>query len=341
MTTDNNAPRKLTPEQKAATVIVSLGADKASKIYKHLTSDEVEKLTLEVAKLGHVKSEQTEEVLDEFYKSALTQKIVTDGGIEYARSVLEKAYGESTAKELLQKMSKYLKTRSFDFIRKTDAQSLFSVLQYERPQMMAMVLSYADAAKAAAVIMEMPEERRIKIVESIARLKDASPDAIKIVESQLRRKFTNILTTDYTTIGGVDYIADVMNNMDRANEKLIFDELNKKDPELADDIRKRMFVFEDIRTMDNRSIQRFIRECDMKDLVYAMKGADDDISELFYSNMSQRMAETIRSDLEITINVRLRDVEEAQQRIVNVIRKLDEEGELIINKGGGKDEIIA
>lgn len=331
--------RKLTPEQRAATVIVALGADKASKIYKYLNADEVERLTLEVAKLGHVEGTKTEEVLDEFYKTCLTRKVVTDGGMEYARTVLEKAYGEATAKDLLAKVAKYLKNRSFDFIRKTDSKSLYSVLQYERPQMIATVLSYADATQSAEVITELPESKRFKVVEAIAKMESASPEAIKIVEDRLRKKFNSILTTDYTTIGGVDYIADVMNNMDRSNEKLIFDEMGKTQPELADTIRKKMFVFEDIRTMDNRSIQRFIRECDMKDIVYALKGADADVASLFYANMSSRMAETIKSDLEITVNVRLRDVEEAQQRVVNVIRKLDEEGELVISKGG-KDEII-
>ncbi len=332
-------PQDLTPEQKAATVVVALGADKASKVYKYLSAEEVEKLTLEVAKLGHVESGKTEEVLDDFYKTCLTRKVVTDGGMEYARTVLEKAYGESTARELLQKVAKYLKNRSFEFLHKMDSKNLFAVLQFERPQTIAMVLSYSDAQQAAEVITELPEEKRIKVVEAIAKMESASPEAIKIVEKELREKFNSILTTDFTTIGGVDYIADVMNNMDRSNEKYIFDEMNKTEPELADTIRKKMFVFEDIASMDNRSIQRFIRECDMKDIVYALKGADDSIASLFYSNMSTRMADTIKSDLEITVNVRLRDVEEAQQRIVNIIRRLDEEGELVISKGG-KDEII-
>ncbi|WP_243207172.1 flagellar motor switch protein FliG [Mediterraneibacter hominis] len=336
--TENNG-RKLTPEMKAATVVVALGADKASKVYKYLSADEVEKLTLEVAKLGHIEAGKTEEILDDFYKTCLTQKVVTDGGLEYARTVLEKAYGESTAKELLQKVTKYLKNRSFEFIQKTDSKSLYSVLQYERPQTIAMVLSYADAGQAAEVICELPEKKRLKVVEAIAKMESASPEAIKIVEKQLKQKFNSILTADFTMIGGIDYIADVMNNMDRSNEKFIFDEMGKTEPELADTIRKKMFVFEDILTMDNRSIQRFIRECDMKDIVYALKGADDELSALFYSNMSSRMADTIKSDLEVTVNVRLRDVEEAQQRIVNLIRRLDEEGELVISKGG-KDEII-
>lgn len=331
--------KKLTPEQKAAAVIISLGAEKASKVYKYLGEEEVEKLTVEVAKLGHLESEQSEEALDEFYKTCLTQKIVTDGGLEYARSVLEKAYGEATANELLTKVTKYLKNRSFEFIRKTDSKNLYTMLQHERPQTIALILSYTDSEQAAQVIAELPEDKKIMVVECIARMESASPEAIKLVEAQLRKKFDNILTTDYTIIGGVDYIADVMNHMDRSNEKAIFDEMGKDDPELADTIRKKMFVFEDILTMDERSIQRFIRDCDMKDIVYSLKNATEEMSGLFYRNMSSRMAETIQSDLEITVNVRLRDIEEAQQRIVNTIRRLEEAGELIINKGG-KDDIV-
>ena len=331
--------KKLTSEQKAAAVIVALGADKASKVYKYLGEEEVEKLTVEVAKLGHLDADQSDAALDDFYKTCLTQKVVTDGGLEYARSVLEKAYGEATANELLSKVTKYLKNRSFEFIRKTDSKNLYSMLQHERPQTIALILSYTDSEQAAQVIAELPEDKKIPVVECIARMESASPEAIKLVESQLRHKFDNILTTDYTVIGGVDYIADVMNHMDRSNEKAIFDEMGKDDPELADTIRKKMFVFEDILTMDDRSIQRFIRDCDMKDIVYALKNATEEMSDLFYRNMSSRMAETIQSDLEITVNVRLRDIEEAQQHIVNTIRRLEEAGELIINKGG-KDDIV-
>ena len=318
---------------------MALGADKASKVYKYLGEEEVEKLTVEVAKLGHLDADQSDAALDDFYKTCLTQKVVTDGGLEYARSVLEKAYGEATANELLSKVTKYLKNRSFEFIRKTDSKNLYSMLQHERPQTIALILSYTDSEQAAQVIAELPEDKKIPVVECIARMESASPEAIKLVESQLRHKFDNILTTDYTVIGGVDYIADVMNHMDRSNEKAIFDEMGKDDPELADTIRKKMFVFEDILTMDERSIQRFIRDCDMKDIVYALKNATEEMSDLFYRNMSSRMAETIQSDLEITVNVRLRDIEEAQQHIVNTIRRLEEAGELIINKGG-KDDIV-
>lgn len=333
---ENNS---LTPEQKAAAVIVSLGAEKASKVYKHLSESEIEKLTIEVAKLGHVPPEQTEDVLDEFYKTCLTQKVVTDGGMEYARSVLEKAFGETTTQALLEKLSKSLKMRPFEFIRKSSVKNLFSFLQHERPQTIALVLSYADADQASTVISELPKEKRIKVVECVAKMESASPDAIKIVESTLKKRFENILTTDYTTIGGIDYIADVMNHMDRGNEKFIFDELGKDNSELADTIRKKMFVFEDILLLDDRAIQRVLRDVDNADLGVALKAANEEVQNVIFKNLSKRLAAMIKEDMEFMGPVRMKDVEEAQQKVVSVIRKLEDSGEIVISRGGG-DEIV-
>ena len=331
---------ELTYGQKAATVIISLGTETASKIYKYLSEDELEALTLEVAKMENIPPEVTESALDDFYKLCLTQKVITDGGLEYARNVLEKAFGLQTATALLERVTKSLKVRSFDFLRKADSKNLYAIIQHERPQTLALILSYARADQASAVIQELPKNKRIKVVECIAKMESTSPDTIKVVESVLEKKFSSVLSMDLAQIGGIDYIADVLNNMDRGNEKFIFDELSKKDAKLADDIRKKMFVFEDITLLDNRSIQKFLQQVDAHDLVYALKGANKEVTELIFANMSTRMGETIKSDLEYTYNVRVRDVEEAQQRIVAVIRRLEEEGELIIAKGG-QDEIIA
>ena len=331
---------KLSREQKAAAVIVSLGVDKASKLYKHLGQEDLERLTVEIARLGHIEAETTETVLDEFYKECLTQKVVTDGGIEYARTVLEKAFGEETANTLLQKVSKSLKVMPFAFLSKTNSKNLFSILQHERPQTIALVLSYVEPTQAADVIVMLPDEMKLRVVTNIAKMDSASPEAIKLVEAEMQKKFSTILTTDFTHVGGVDYIAEVMNNMDRSNEKSIFEGLNREDEELSAEIRKKMFVFEDILTMDARSIQRFLRDCDQKDLVLALKGTTAEVANVIFANVSSRMAENIKSDLEITVNVRLQDVEEAQQRIVQIIRTLEDRGEVVIMKGG-RGDIIA
>ncbi len=330
----------LSSEQKAAAIIISLGVEKASKIYKYLSEEEIEKLTIEVAKLGYLPPEATENVLDEFYKNCLTQKVVTEGGMEYAKSVLEKAFGAEAATTLLGKVEKTLKARVFSFLSRYDDKTVFSLLHNERPQTIALVLSYVDSDRAARIIAELPEERRITVVEAIARMDSAAPEAMKIVEREIENKLSSVMTTDYTKIGGIDYIAEVMNYIDRGNEKYIFDELSKKDAELVDEIRKKMFVFEDIVGMDNISIQRFIREIDQKDLVYALKGSNNEVSNVIFANMSTRMAEAIKSELEITANIRVTDVEEAQQRIVGIIRVLEESGQIVVSKGG-KDDIIA
>ena len=335
-----SAHPKLTRQQKAAAVIVSLGTDKASQLYQYMEPEDVEQLTLEVAQLGYLDSQTTEDVLNEYYQMCMTNKAVTEGGLEYAKAVLEKAFGQQTAASLLEKVTKSLKNREFAFLNKADEKSLYAALQHERPQTIALVLSYVDAEKSAAVIEELDDTRQVKVIENMASMESASPSAVKIIEAEMEKKFSSLMTSNNVKVGGVDFVADVMNNLDRSSEKNIFDRLSEYNEPLADEIRKRMFVFEDIITMDDRSVQRFIRDCDPRDLVLALKGANSDVANKIFSNMSTRMAQSIREDLEITTNVRIRDVEEAQQRIVGIIRDLEERNELIILKGG-KDDIIA
>ena len=331
---------KLTNAQKAAAVIVALGTEKASQLYQYMEPAEVEQLTLEVARLGYLNGDTTENVLNEFYQDCMTSKAVTEGGLEYARAVLERAFGAQTADNLLSKITKSLKNREFSFLNKADERSLFSALSSERPQTIALVLSYIDPAKAAGVIEELDPEQQVQVVEDMACMESASPEAVKIIEAEIEKKFSNILVSNNVKVGGVDFVADVMNNLDRSSEKAVFDGLSEHNAPLADEIRKRMFVFEDIVTMDDRSVQRFLRDCDQRDLVLALKGSNTDVANKIFSNMSTRMAQSIRDDLEITTNVRIRDVEEAQQRIVEIILDLEEKNQLIILKGG-KDEIIA
>ncbi len=330
----------LTGAQRAATVIIALGVERASALYKYMEPEDVEQLSLEVAKMGFLGSEQTEQILSDFYQLCRTNRAVTEGGLEYARAVLEKAYGPEKADELLGKVTKSLQNRSFSFMEKADETSLFSALQNERPQTISLVLSYVDADKAAAVISRLDEKRQVQVVESMAKIESVSPVAVKIIEAEMRKKFSSIVTNANVKVGGIDYVADVMNNLDRASEKNIFDGLSAYDQELAEEIRKRMFVFEDIITMDDRSVQRFVRDCDPRDLVLALKTANEDVSKKLLTNMSTRMAQNIKDDLEITTNVKLKDVEDAQQRIVDIIRQLEEKNEIVIAKGG-KDDIIA
>ena len=337
---EQHDPKEMSGAQKAAAVVIALGTDTASKIYKYLHEDELEQITYEIARTSQIPSDQMDNILNDFYQLCVTQKVITDGGVEYARSVLEKAYGEKEAASLLDRVTKSLRSKAFEFLRKADYKNLLTAVQNEHPQTIALILSYARPDQAATVIAELPPEKQVDVVQRIATMDRISPDVIHIVENNLADKFSSLFDMgDFTTFGGVDYAADVMNNMDRTAEKNIFDELNRKNSELSEEIRKKMFVFEDITLLDDMAIQRFLREVDSKDLVYALKNANKEVSDAIFKNMSSRSAETVKSDLEYTHNVRLRDVEEAQQRIVGVIRRLESEGELVISKGG-KDEII-
>ena len=332
--------QELTPVQKAAVVITSIGAENAAHVYKRLSDDEVEKLTFEVSSLPYMDIGQVDSVLNEFYELCLTQKVITEGGIDYARSVLEKAYGPEMAQKLMEKVSKSMQTKAFEFVRKSDYKNLLAIIQNEHPQTIALVLSYVNSEQASAVLQELPREKRVEVVERIAKMESASPETVKAIESTLERKFAAVVSMDLTEVGGINYVADVLNKVDRGTEKYIFDELSARDPVLVEEIKKKMFVFEDILSLDSMSIQRFIRDVETKDLAIAIKGSNAEVAATLYANMPQRMQESIQQEIEYLHNVRMRDVDEAQQRIVGIIRHLEEEGELVIGKGG-EDEIIA
>ena len=329
-----------TTMQKAAMVISALGTENASQVFKFFTDDEIEKMTLEVAKMDYWPMEVVDEVLNDFYEICLTQKVISEGGVEYAREILEKAFGSQQAAALFEKITKQLKTKAFAFVRRADYKNLLAIVQNEHPQTIALILSYARSDQASAILSELPKEIRIEVVERIAKMESASPEVIKSIEATLEKKFANLVTTESMEVGGVNYIADVLNKVERSTEKFIFDELNLRDPKLAEEIRQKMFVFEDIVHLDSMSIQAFIPQVEPKDLAVAIKGSTAEVAEVIYANMSSRSKESTQTDVEYLHNVRMRDVEEAQQRIVSIIRRLEDEGKLTISKGGS-DEIIA
>lgn len=331
---------ELTSIQKAALVVTTIGAENAAFVYKRLSEDDVERLTYEISCLPYVDATTADEVLNKFYELCLTQKVITEGGIDYARSVLEKAYGVEQANKLMERVSKSMQTKAFEFVRKSDYKNLLAIIQNESPQTIALVLSYVKSEQASAVLQELPREKRVEVVERIAKMESASPETVKSIEDTLERKFAAVVSMDLTTVGGINFVADVLNKVDRGTEKYIFDELSSRDPSLVEEIKKKMFVFEDILGLDSMSIQRFIRDVETKDLAVAIKGSNAEVAAALYANMPQRMQESIQQEIEYLHNIRIRDVDEAQQRIVGIIRHLEEEGELVIGKGG-EDEIIA
>jgi len=336
-TTAEKKSAEMNPMQKAALVLSSIGAENASAVFKHFSDDEIERLTLEVAKLDYWPAEQVEIVLNDFYELCLTQKVISEGGVEYAREVLEKAFGSQQANALFDKITKQLKSKAFAFVRKADYKNLLAIVQNEHPQTIALILSYSRSDQASAILPELPKDIRIDVVERMARMDSASPDVVKAIEETLERKYANLATMDSMEVGGVSYVADVLNSVDRATEKFIFDELIQKDPKLAEEIRKKMFVFEDIVLLDTMAIQAFLKEIDSKDLAVAIKGSNQEVAEVIYANMSTRQRESTQTDVEYLSNVRMRDVEEAQQKIVATIRRLEDENVIEINRGGGDD----
>ncbi|MCX7614253.1 MAG: flagellar motor switch protein FliG [Clostridiales bacterium] len=331
---------KFTPKKKAAAVILSLGVDYASQIYKYLREDEIEQLTMEIAMLQDLTAERMEEALDEFYNLCLAQKFVTEGGIEYAREVLNKAMGPQGANNLIERVTKSLKTRAFDFLRKADPKHLVSFIQNEHPQTIALILSYLSPAQSSAIISDLPRELQVDVASRIATMDRTSPEIVKDVERALEKKFSSVVPMDFAEIGGVKYMAEILNSVDRGTEKYILEEMSKHEPKLTEEIRRRMFIFEDIASLDSMAIQRFLRDVDTKDLLIALKGTSEEISNVFYANMSSRMSEMMKEDAQYLHGIRMVDVEEAQQKLVSVVRKLEESGEIFVSRGG-KDEIIA
>ena len=325
--------------QKAAILLIALGPEKAATIFKHLKEEEIEELTLEIANTRSVTPQTKEDIMLEFYQICLAQQYIAEGGIGYAKELLEKALGPEAAQNVIMKLTASLQVRPFEFVRKTDPSQLLNFIQDEHPQTIAMILSYLAPGQSALVLGALPHEKQADVAKRIALMDRTSPDVIKEVERVLERKLASLVNQDYTIVGGVDAIVSILGNVDRGTEKHIMESLEIEEPELADEIRKKMFVFEDILLLDDRAIQRVLRDVDNNDLAVALKGANEQVQNAIFNNMSKRLAVMIKEDMDFMGPVRMKDVEEAQQKIVNIIRKLEDSAEIVISRGGG-DEII-
>ena len=325
--------------QRAAILLISLGPERSAGIFKHLKEEEIEEMTLEIANIRSVTPQVKEAVITEFYELCLAQQYIAEGGIGYAKDLLEKALGAEKAMDVIGKLTASLQVKPFEFVRKTDATQLINFIQDEHPQTIALILSYLSPGQAALVMSALPPERQADVARRIAVMDRTSPDIIKEVEKVLESKLASLVNQDYTIIGGVDAVVEILNTVDRGTERHIMETLEVEVPELAEEIRKKMFVFEDILLLDDRAIQRVLRDVENNDLTMAMKSTKDEVKEAIFNNMSKRLAVMIKEDMDFMGPVRMKDVEEAQQKIVNVIRKLEDAGEIVISRGGG-DEIV-
>ena len=332
----------MTSRQKAAILMVALGPESSAKIFKHLREDEIENITLEVARMGKISPEARRQVVADFYEMCVAQDVISEGGIDQARKALEAAFGADKANEVVSRVMQALQVLPFDFIKKTDPTQLLSFIQDEHPQTIALILAHLDAKQSAAIVSGLPQELRAEVARRIAIMDRTPPEVIREIERVLERKLSGaVVTQAFTAAGGVKSLVEVLNWVDRTTEKTILENLTETSPELADEVKKLMFVFEDITLLDDASIQKVLREVDSKELGLALKGVGEEVQSRIYKNMSERAATMLKEDMEFMGPVRLRNVEEAQQRIVGVIRRLEENGEIIVARGGGGgDEII-
>jgi len=331
--------KELTGRSKAAIFLVTLGSEISAEIFKHLREDEIETLTFEIARLETIEPDQKDSVLTEFQELMMAAEFITSGGIDYARELLEKALGSQRAIDIINRLTSSLQVRPFDFIRRTDPAHLLNFIQTEHPQTIALILAYLEPNKAAYILQKLPHDAQSDVAKRIATMDRTSPETLREVERVLEKKLSTLSSEDFTAAGGVDSIVEILNLVDRTSEKGIIEALEEDSPELAEDIKKKMFVFEDVVLLDDRSIQKVLREVDGQELAKALKGVDNEVQEKIYKNMSKRAATMLKEDMEFMGPVRLKDVEEGQQKIVAIIRHLEETGEIIISRGEG-DELV-
>jgi len=331
--------KEFTGRQKAAVFLVTIGSEISAEIFKFLREDEIETLTFEIARLETIDAEQKDAILQEFQELMMANQFISTGGIDYARELLEKSLGSQKAIDIINRLTSSLQVRPFDFIRRTDPSHLLNFIQQEHPQTIALILAYLEPNKASQILQNLPQEVQSDVARRIATMDRTSPEVLREVERVLEKKLSSLSSEDYTTAGGVESIVEILNLVDRASEKQIIEALEEEDPELAEDIKKRMFVFEDIVMLDDKAIQKVMREVDSQGLAKALKSVDTEVQDKIFKNMSKRAASMLKEEMEYMGPVRLKDVEEAQQKIVSIIRHLEDTGEIVVARAG-EDEIV-
>ncbi|MDR1930688.1 MAG: flagellar motor switch protein FliG [Treponema sp.] len=331
--------KEYTGRQKAAIFLVSIGSEISAEIFKYLREDEIETLTFEIARLETIEPDQKDAVLMEFQELMMANQFITTGGIDYARELLEKSLGSQKAIDIINRLTSSLQVRPFDFIRRTDPAHLLNFIQQEHPQTIALILAYLEPNKASVILQNLPHEVQSDVARRIATMDRTSPEVLREVERVLEKKLSTLSSEDYTAAGGVESIVEILNLVDRSSEKQIIEALEDEDPELAEEIKKRMFVFEDIVMLDDRAIQKVMREVDSQELAKALKSVDTEVQDKIFRNMSKRAAGMLKEDMEYMGPIRLKDVEEAQQKIVSIIRHLEDTGEIVVARSG-EDELV-
>jgi flagellar motor switch protein FliG len=331
---------KLSGEQKAAILLISLGPEISSEVFKELKEEHVEQVALQIANLKKVSPPERDSVMEETYQLSMAEEYISSGGVDYAREVLEKALGEQKAIEIINRLQGALQMTPFDFIKRTDPQQLLNFIQNEHPQTIALILAHLNSEHGATILSALPSEIQVDVAQRIAVMERATPDIIMEIEKVLERNIASVFTQEMTAAGGVRSVAEMLNRVDRSTEKAIMEKLEETNPDLADEIKRLMFVFDDLLLIDDRSIQTILRQVDQKDLILALKGAGEEVKNKILKNMSQRARALIVEEMEVMGPTRLKNTEEAQQKIVNTIRQLEEMGEIVVSRGGEEEVFV-
>lgn len=332
---------ELTGRQKCAILLISIGTEAASEIFRHINEKDVERLAVEIAQMKDVPSAVMETVIEEFYQMIMAQEYISQGGIEYAKKVLEKALGPRKSHEVVSKVESAIHVSGFKLLKEVDPNQLLNFIQHEHPQTISLILANLEPQQTASIMAELPAEIQADVAFRIATMGKISPELLKDIEGVLEDHVETVFGADHLAAGGAQSVAEILNLASRTTERTILTDLELRNPELAADIKNLMFTFDDIVLLDDRAIQRVLREVDTKDLSMSLKVASDELKEALYRNMSERASGLIREEVEFMGPVRLRDVEEAQMRIVEIVRTLEEDGEVIISGRGGEEEVVA
>lgn len=331
---------ELSFRQKAAILLMAMGPETAGKVLRHLDEEHTEALSLELARLDRISPEQRNTVIKEFYDVAVAQDFIAEGGVDHARQMLLSAYGDDKADEIIKRVVSAMQVVPFEFLKKADPAQVLSFIQDEHPQTIALILAYMPMNNAAMVLGKLPSDLRAEVAARIAMMDQTPPEVIRRVEQVLEKKVSSLISQEMTQAGGPKALVDLLNRVDRTTERMIIENLTDNNPELAETVKNMMFVFEDIVQLDDRAIQTILREVDMKELATALKGVNKDVQDKVYKNMSERAVGMLKEEMEFMGPVRLRVVEEAQQKIVSIIRRLEEAGEIVVGRSGEEDVLV-
>ncbi|HEY1685852.1 MAG TPA: flagellar motor switch protein FliG [Tepidisphaeraceae bacterium] len=326
--------------RKAAVLLLSLEQDQAAEVLKRLTPEAVEEVSREIASLGEIELDIRKDVFGEFYNLALANSYLTEGGLEHAKALLRKSLSGDDADRIIKQVTQQVATTPFSFLQKAESENLLTFIQDEHPQTIALILAHLNPQKASEILVGLPSQKQVEVVKRIANMEQTNPEVIKEVEQGLAHRLSDIVSQTFEKAGGIDTVAEILNLADRSTEKGIMEGLEAEDPDLVEQIRRLMFVFEDILLVNDKGIQSVLKEVDNEELALALKTASEELKNKIFKNMSERAAQLIAEDMQYMGPVRVSDVEAAQQKIVDVVRRLEDAGEIIIAGRGGEKEMV-